>query len=216
MAFKTAQQIVTRVEKMIYQSAGSAVQIYSQDLLLDMVQQAFSHIFDLHFWPRFNLRETLTLDGVTGQTTVATTATEWKDIKAVLPNDYSRALPIMPLNMNTARISSGGVPRYIEPTNDSKIFRVYPLDATGTVQLRGRLRPADFVITDTVPFDDLLIAHFAAWSYFTDDGSSPDAAAKHQGLFENRLKQIESSEFTHTILLNDDAYAVPDRWSEYS
>jgi hypothetical protein len=216
MAFKTAQQLITQIERAIYQSAGSAVQIYSQDLLLDMVQQAFTHLFDLHFWPRFMVRETLTLDGVTGQTTaVPTQITDYKDIKVVYPGTYNKPMRILPYTISTERISSGGTPQYLQATSDTKLIKVWPLNATGTIQLVGRARPAQFVITDAVPFDDLLIVHFAAWSYFTDDGSSPNSAAKHQGLFENRLKAIENSEYNHPIQLNTNSWDIPDRWSEW-
>ena len=104
---------------------------------------------------------------------------------------------------------------YVQASGDAKLIRVWPPTATGTVQLVGRKRPPEFVLADTVPFDPLLLAHFAAWSYFADDGSSPNATQKHQGLFEARLKAIESREYEHPIQLDNSSFDIPDRWSEY-
>lgn len=216
MPDKTAQQLVVEVEKMIYQSAGNAVQIYSEALILGMIQQAFTHVFDHHYWPRFTVRETLTLDGTTGQTTVAPTfIKEYGDIRYVYPQNYNRPLRILPTTLNTGYLNSGGLAQYVEASGDAKLIRVWPMTATGTVQLLGRKRPPDFILADTVPFDWLVLAHFAAWSYFADDGSSPNATQKHQGLFEARLKDIEKREYEHPIQLNNSAFDIPDRWSEY-
>lgn len=215
MAFKTMQQIITKVERAIYQSAGSAVQIYSQDILLDHVQQAFSHVFDLHWWPRFMVRELLTLDGVTGQTTVAPTyISDYKDLRYVYSGTYSTPLRVLPSTFNTQQLSAGTLARYISATPDAKLFKVFPITATDELLLVGRNRPADFAIDSEVPFDDLLMIHFAAWSYFTDDGSNPGSADKHQGLFESRLKQIEASEYNHPIELDMTSHYIPDRWGE--
>lgn len=217
MAFKTMTQLITDTEKAIYQSAGTSVQIYSQDIIMQQLQHAFTHLFDLHWWPRFIVREVLTLDGTTGQATVPAFITEFKDIRYVFAGTYTRPIPEMPLGLNPANTiaANGGLPRFLEGTNDTKLVRVYPLNATGTITLVGRARPADFVLADPVPFDSLLLTHFAAWSYFTDDGSSPASAQRHQGLFENRLKQIEDSEFNAPIRLDRGSNDIPSRWSEY-
>lgn len=216
MAYKTAQQIISKVERMLYQSAGSAVQIYSQDLLLDMLQDAFDHLFDEEFWPQFRVRQTLTLDGVTGRPTVAPAdITSWEDIQFVLPRSYNRPLRILPDKLNTDFIADAGVPRYIEHVDDAKLFRVWPLASTGTVQVVGRKRPNPFIITDTVKFDSLCIEHYMAWSYFTDDESSPGSAQKHQGLFEKRLQEVRDSAFSQSIQLNDREETIPNTWTEW-
>jgi hypothetical protein len=217
MAFKTMQALITDVERALYQSAGAQVQIYSQDIIQQQLQHAFNHLFDLHWWPRFITRLVLTLDGTTGQTTTLPTGiTDYRDIRYVFAGNYTRPLAKLSLDANPASVNlgSGGFPRFIEGTNDTKLFRVYPITATGTVTVVGRARPADYDIDQLVTMDPTLLVHFAAWSYFTDDASNPAAAERHQGLFENRLKHVEDTEFNEPIQLNTRDRDIPSRWTE--
>ncbi len=216
MAYKTMAALITDVERALYQSAGPAVQLYSQDIILQQIQDAFDHLFTKAWWPQFRKRETLVLDGTTGYpTTPLLFINQYEDIRYVYGENRDRPLSKLQLATNTlnANFDTGSDPRYIEG-DVTNIFRVWPSTAVGNILVVGRVRPAPYIITDTVAFDATAIKHFAAWSYFTDDASNPAAAAKHQGLFETRLAQITDDNFNEPIQLDPLTDRVPNQWFE--
>lgn len=216
MVYKTMQALITDVEKAIYQSAGPSVQLYSQDIIMQHLQDAFDHIFTKRWWPQFRVRETLTLDGTTGYPTTPLVHIKlYEDIRYVYPDIGSRPLSKLPLATNVLSngFNNGTTARWIEG-DATNIFRVYPAGATGQVSVVGRERPDPFIITDPVPIDPTLMKHFAAWSYFTDDGSNPGSAEKHRGLFETRLAQFEDDSFNEPVMLDPSSTRVPTEWNE--
>lgn len=214
MTFKTMSQLITDVEQALYQSASPAVQLYSQDAILMMIQDAFDHLFTKKWWPQFRKRETVTLSSGY-PVTPPVNFTSYEDIRYVFGPYSNRPLSSLPMSMNTtqAGFNVGARARWIEGDAD-KVFRIWPTTTTDTVLVIGRKRPAPFIITDTVPFDSTVLKHFAAWSYFVDDGSNPGAVAKHQGLFEARLSQLEEDNFNEPIQLDGAADRVPNQWTE--
>jgi len=211
---KTLQALISDVEKALYQSAGPGVQMYSQDLIASLLQQAFKHCYRAEFWPQYRRREVRTLNGLTGHVTAPLVyIRDWDDVQHVFRRGTDRPLPILPAATNTLDIV-GTSARWIEASGDANIFTVYPLEATDNIVVVGReTRISEFGLSDTVPFDDLALVHFAAWSYFTDDASNPASAAKHQGLFETRMKKLKDDAFGHTVELNSRSGYIPDRWS---
>lgn len=217
VAYKTMQALIIDVERAIYQSAGSAVQLYSQDILMQQVQDAFDHIFIMEWWPQFRIRELRTLDGTTGAPTVPLTyITQYDDIKAIFVQNDPRALPVLTMNSSVLapNFNIGDRARYMEG-NVATVFKLWPETATGQVSVVGRARPAAFAIDQTVPFDSTLLKHYAAWAYFTDDDSNPTAAAKHQGLFETRLETIRIDSRNGNVELDPETRRIPNRWDEY-
>lgn len=212
----TVQELIIAVETALYQSAGSAVQVYSQDVIAQKIQMGFDHFFTKAWWPQFRVREQRVLDGVNGYVTVPiTTITQYDDIRYVFREQSDTPLSKLPLNANllSPQFSSGDSPKFIE-ADAANLFRVWPNIATGTVLVVGRARPARFLLDSEVPMDDTLIIHYVAWSYFTDDGSNPEAALKHQTMFEARLKQLTHDMFNEPIRLDPRQNTVPDRWYE--
>lgn len=214
--FKTMQALITDVEKALYQSAGPSVQVYSQDLIMDMIQDGFNHVFTKRWWPQFRTRESRILNGTTGYITVPLTLIKsYEDIRYVYGPNSARPLTSLPMQMNTLAdgFNVGTTPRWIEG-DATNTLRVWPNTAIGTILVVGRARPDPYIITDVVQMDPTLLKHFAAWSYFVDDGSNPAAAAKHQGLFETRLDQLENDNFNEPIMLDAVSERVPTEWSE--
>lgn len=214
---KTMAQLITDVQRELYQSSGVGVQLYSQDRIMQLINQAYEHCMKQEFWPQYRKREVRVLDGTTGRVTVPFTyILDWEDIQHVFRENSDRPLPITPASFNTLNYPpSGATPRFIEASGDSKLFRVYPPDATGSVQVVGRATiTASYNLNDIVAFDSLALTHFAAWSYFTDDASNPAAALKHQGLFETRMDKIKDQSFDHAVQLNPHSGYIPDRWHE--
>lgn len=214
---KTLQALVTDTEKALYQSAGPGVQVYAQDIIARHINEAFEHIYKQRYWPQFRKRETRTLDGVTGQVTVPFTyIQDWEDIQHVFRRGSDRPLPVLPASYNSLDDPvNHATPRYIEATGDANLFRIYPLAAEGDVLVVGRATQlVEYGLLDEVPFDHLALVHYAAWTYFTDDASNPASAAKHQGLFESRMKVILDNSQNHEIELNPNSAYIPDRWYE--
>lgn len=214
---KTMQALITDTERALYQGSGPGVQVYAQDTIARFIQEGYEHCYKQKFWPQFRQRETRILDGVTGQVTVPFTfIQDWEDIQHVFREGSDRPLPVLPASYNTLNNpTSSTTPRFIEASGDANLFRIYPADATGNIQVVGRTtRLVEFGLLDTVPFDNVALVHYAAWSYFTDDASNPAAASKQQGLFESRMNKIWDDAQSHSIEINPSAGYVPDRWYE--
>jgi hypothetical protein len=209
---KTLEELITDTERLLYQSAGPGVQVYSEALLAQKIQNAFDHCFSSAYWPQFIQREVRTLDGVTGLVTAPfTLITQWDDVQHVFRANSDRPIPTMPHSYNPLHNRSG-VLKYIQPMDDTNLFREYPLTATDEIAVVGRSRPAPFADTTVVPFDHLALEYFAVWSYFTDDDSNPAAAAKYQGLFDSRIKQLENDAFDNRVELNPAWGEIPLEW----
>lgn len=213
MAFKILSALISDVERELYQLAGPQVQIYSQDIIAQMIQQAFNHVFLKRYWGYFRKREERTLDGVTGQITAPLTyISDYHDIQHVYREGSQRPLPVLPSTYNTLGMT-GSAPRFITPSGDANLFTVYPLDAEGDVLVIGRRRPtADYAMDEEVEFDPTFLVHYVAWSYFTDDGSNPASALKHQVLFEKRLEELERADAQHAVVLDPHQGEIPQDW----
>lgn len=213
---KTLQSLITDVEQMLYNSAGPSVQVYSQDLFAQKLNQAFDRCFHAKFWPQFLKRETRTLDGATGKTTAPFTfILEWGDVHSVFREYSTRPLQTMPESFNVLGLSPGGYPKFLEPASDNTLFTVYPLDATGQISVVGRAAPANagnFALADTVPFDYLALEYLAAWEYAIDDAANGAMAAKFQTLFDSRMKQLEDDAFDNVIMLAPSSETIPMEW----
>lgn len=215
MQTKTVQQLLSVIERMLYQAAGVDVQVYAQDIIIDKINQAFIRCFEAKFWPQFFVRETGTLDGVTGlPVTPFSLITAWEDIYRVFRSGSEAPLPVMPDSYNLLSIPSSGVARFIAP-DANELFVVYPLTATDDIMVSGRQRPAntgDFALSDIVPFDYLAIAYHVVWEYATDDASNGAMAAKFQTLFDSRIQQLADISFPDFVAIAPNTNAIPLEW----
>lgn len=211
---KTLQALTTAVERKLYQAAGPGVQIYAEDVIMGMLQDAFDHVFTSKFWPQFMVREVRTLNGTSGIPTAPfTSILETKDIHSVFRRNSDIPIPRLPNSINTLDINTGGAIKFYAPRVDTSLITAYPLDATDEIVVIGRARPANpFIATDTVPFDSLALEYWAAWEYCVDDASNAGMAAKFQGLFDSRMKELEDSEFDNVVMLNPRSEQIPTRW----
>lgn len=211
---RTLQQLTTLVERELAQYAGASVQLYSEGIIQQRIQQAFDYIFTMDYWPQFRVREQRTVDGATGKATVPfTSIKQWDDVQYIFRQWSDRPIPELPEGFSTMNLI-GTMTQWIEPRTDAYLFTVYPLTATDVLEVVGRNRPATlFIPTDVIPFDDWAIVHYAAWSYLVDDGSNPGAAAKQQGLFDIRIKMLKDNSQKGIIYLNPrSAVDFPQRW----
>ena len=217
MQFKSMQDIVTAVQRGLYQSAGPQVQLYSEEIIMQMVQDAFDDLaFGKDWWPHLIKREIRTLNGTTGEmTSDLSFIQQYGDIRYVFRNGSKRPLPVLPMASNTLDLS-GDTPKFIEPTDSTtKLFRIWPLASTGDILVVGRSRPAsDYTIdAEQVAFDHLALRYYALWSYFTDD-EAIQSAAKYRKLLDDRLNILKDAAFSGPIVLDPDIDSIPTQWGE--
>lgn len=213
---KTMQQLTTDVEKMLYDAAGPAVQVYSQDVLVQKINQAFDRCFSAKFWPQFLRREVRTLNGTTGKTTVPFTyIKEWGDVHSVFRAGSTIPIVTMPESYNLLDLPATTVPRFVEPSNDTTLFTIYPLASTEQIVVVGRERPTNagnYGFLEVVPFDYLALEYLAAWEYAVDDAANGAMASKFETLFNSRMKQLEDDAFKGIVMINPRADNIPMQW----
>ena len=216
----TLSELALKVTRRIGQIPGTGVQIYAEDLIFDMIQHKFDVLFDRAFWPQHMNWVTATLDGTTGITTtdwsLADTPklVDFKDIRAVFPGTKDRSLAKFSAHKNPLNVS-GTNARFVEAFGTSaQIFRVLPILSTGNVTLHYRSKPDDFVLEDTVPFDNQAIILGTVYDYLEDDGTNPGATEKMQNMFEGRVNQLLQN--LHNIAFDSDPYTsdTADEWWE--
>lgn len=213
MTFKTLAALTTDVQTALYQVAGPNVQIYSEAIVQQLIQEAFDHCFTKRFWHHFRARQQRTLDGVTGKVTVVPTILQYDDVQYVFRQGQRRPLPVLPSMYNTLGMD-GTTPRFVEASGDTSLIVVYPLTSTGDILITGRIRPPAYTSGQTVAFDALCLKHYAAFSYFAADGANPAEAARQQAMFETRLKQLELDDQNFAIPLDSRSTEVPEQWYE--
>jgi hypothetical protein len=215
MVDKTLSELISDVQKMLYQQAGIGVQVYSQDNIAQKIQQSFDFIFRHRRWKRFNTYLEVTLDGTTGRANAPITVIKsFDDIYKIYREDSDQPLTAFSSERNPYNVTGGTAYQYM--ADSVNLFRVVPFTATGGLVIFGRAYPQDtaFILSDIVPFDYLAVVNCAAWMYCADDASNAAQADKFQGLFEERIRQLYSDQSSEPIALNPDRVDIPDRWHD--
>tara|TARA_R100001594_G_scaffold22817_1_gene44309 strand:- start:4633 stop:5292 length:660 start_codon:yes stop_codon:yes gene_type:complete len=212
----TLTQLITRVERRLSQVAGASVQIYSEDLIADMIQHKFDVLFDEAYWPQFTtLSETMTLDGSTGVVTIdlSSKIKKFDDIGVIFPDGSNTAISEVPFLTQNMSLITGSTPTSYGPnTNSNKVFNIFPFTATGKIQVTYRTKPDDFDSGDNVDFDSQALVLGAVYDYLEDDGTNPAATDKAQSLFESRVQQLRNLRSSAPIAL-DQVSLLPQSFS---
>ena len=219
MVDKTLTSLVTSVQKNLYQVAGVAVQIYSEDLLAEKIQNAFHLIHADKRWKRFHTFATYTLDGTTGRVTATVTDTfkTFEDIYKIYAGSSDIPLRRHSSERNPSAYSGSSPLEYVADRTTGKVFRVIPITSTGSITVVGRIGYTDdFALDDVVPFDHLALIYMTCWQWSVDDGTNSAMADKFQGLFETRIKQLTENQANEPISLNAGVNTrIPDSWEEW-
>lgn len=221
MTDKSLSDLIVDIEQELHQVSGPAVQVYSQDMLISRINNAFITFFDDPSvnWKRFTEYATYVLDGTTGKSTtdVSLTFREYDDIYRIYPSDSDRPLVKWNQNRNPGLIV-GDYPRMVRPTSTAqKIFQVLPLTAAGSVTVVGKSRPTTWPfddLADIVPFDYLAIVYYVAWQELSDDGTNPAATEDKLKLFQNRWKQLIARQGQEPVSYNGGSTQVPTQWRD--
>jgi len=189
-------------------AAGTGVQTYAEDRIAEMIQHKFDVLFDSRFWPQFSTWTTYTLDGTLGVVTadLIDVIKRFDDIGIIYPENSDQALTIStPFSMNPNNIG-GTSPRHYEGYNDiNKVFKLWPRKSTGNINVYYRTKPADFVGSDVVDFDEQVLILGAAWDYLEDDGTNPGASEKMERFYNDRVDQLEKNRDRVPISLDPQA-----------
>jgi len=206
----------------IGQVTGTAVQVYAEALVGDMLQHKFDVMFEEVWWTQFLYWLDGTLDGVTGVVTADVSALvdgtndialkRFEDIHTIFPGSSNRPMGRLPDFVNPDNIN-GTTPRFLEASgNIQKIFQVHPVTATGLVKIRYRSMPEPFKTGDTVNFDNQALILGAAFDYLEDDGTNPGATEKMSRMFEARVRQLKKSRAWLPHSLDPRVTETPDDW----
>lgn len=193
MAYKTAEQIMLAVEKDVGLVSGTAVQSYSEPLIYQAIQVIFDMMFRKRFWDHLTDWYEYPLNGINGllASDIDGVCKGFEDIECIWLSDFSRQVvkPYQP----DYKIVTGSNALYYTPVIynaaspddfNKKVIRFWPNTATGSVAMRIRSKPADFVPQDLVPFPSDVISMGAAWKLLESDGINPTAAQTAQQLYE--------------------------------
>ena len=199
MAYLTYTALITECISRLRQVGGTSTQLYSEGVIGSYIQEAYDILREEAWWPWLMKRVTGTLDGTTGKVNSATlfsTAgiTDYDDIRAIYYETSQTRLPKMGEDINPSG-TFGNTMRYVEPLSvhddptSQYLFRIWPLNTTGTVAIWARVSPTGIFTNPAVvvPMDRWLIVNYVAWRYLTDDAANPGGAAAALQVFE-RLK----------------------------
>lgn len=210
----TFTSLINQTIRRLAMVGGTGTQLYSEDLIGDMVQHTFDLVFDETDWPQFTFWNTYTLDGTLGVVTADLTnvVKRFDDVLAIFPTNSNTQVTEFSATSNPNLLSGTTPIHYSRYASADKVFHVWPKTATGTVELYGRTKPDDFTGTDTVDFDSQCLVLGACYDFLEDDGSNPGAAEKFRNLFENRLRQLKKLRSNAPISLDP----VTDRVQQFS
>lgn len=215
----TIANIITRVEKRLALAAGIDVQTHGEDKFLEMIRHKYNILFDDHWWYDFLTLEQFTLTGVNGliSNDVSTKIKRFIDIQSVYINGNARPTPLLPVGTNPDLFMAEAISPY--PADATKMFKVWPLDRTGHVNVwyRTRLDDDDWDIekaeTTNINLDDELLILGTVYDWLVDDASNEDAARKYQQQYEARYQQLVTLGMQHGISKYDASNGIPTQWS---
>jgi hypothetical protein len=215
----TVIEAVNRVELLLSQVSGENVQLYAEDRIIDMLQNSYNTLFDKLWWPHRMRRETVTLNGTSGEATTTFTAlTKFEDIKHIYR--VGDRLPIPELSLiENPDVITGSRARFYEPSQTSgKIFKCYPITSTDQVTVLYRTRQANFVDdpTVTIDFDVDLLVFAIVYDYLEDDGTNPGATEKYRAKLNAKFELARAKYGTRIIPFRRGRALPPDAWYSVS
>lgn len=221
--------IVQRVIKLIRQVAGTSVQVYSQPVVEDFVNQAFQFVLSKDWWPQYMRWAQFTLNGTTGVSTTSLKAAAaeiitFEDIRIVHSDTMQwKPIPRLRSDINPFKLT-GTAALYVEALPAShadvatKIAQFWPKTATDALVMHHRFRPKEtFIDTDKIYLDELMLTYAAVYMYLKDDGSVPDMVDEYKNLFDIRYRDIVKASGNMGVeMRNIDSYpgtaGIPLEW----
>lgn len=198
--FPTLAEVVNATILRIGQVTGIGAQVYSEDVIAEMVIHKFDVLFDKFSFPEYCkwYEGTLGSDGKCNVDvqTESVGIYRYKDIIGVWPDGHSQPLQQFPTGrMNAFSYARAGTPRWIESSGDNRVFRVLPLGNEGdTIYVRHKHYPPEIIATTNLCVDRQALILGAAYDYMADDGANPGAVEKLRNMFNQRMMQLMNDE----------------------
>lgn len=223
--FDTLENLIQRTITTLAQVPGSGTQLYSEDRIQELIQQVYTINSDKFWIPEQMNWLSAALDGTAGlPATDWTDINSYKDIRAIFFNTSQRPLPRLPSDMNPFTVT-GTTGRFQEPiaranepsSTSTRLFRIWPLTATGTVRVHARLRNTNLFRDpdNVIYFDDVALINGTAFMYSADDGANPGSVAKFQRLYDDRIVEIQDNLNRQPIILDPRSPTAGDQWTEW-
>lgn len=197
LTYPTLAEIVQKVVLRVGMVNGVGVQVYADDIIAEMVIHKFDLLFDKFPFPEYvtDYVGTLGSDGkcVADLTDTGVTGLlRYKDIMNVWYESNKNPLKRFPNTRNASNYATaGGFPQYIQPTNDSKVFRVLPLGSSGdTVTVQHKQYPEEIIAGTEIKVDAQALILGAAYDYLSDEDSNAASVEKLQRMFNQRIDQL--------------------------
>jgi hypothetical protein len=193
LSFPTFSDAIQAVVWELSQVPGTSVQTYSEDIMGRYIQRAFNQIFDKMWWPIYSSWITVTLDGTIGipNADVTDDVKRIQDIAVMYLGDTETKVLGLPVTLNPNTVA-GTQAKYFTSYNDDvdRLFRVYPAESTGDLDLYVRTKPDDFTTDDEIRLDFDSVVLRAAWIYATQDAANMEQAALFKADFLDRISQV--------------------------
>jgi hypothetical protein len=213
----TLDQLIQKCVLRLSMVGGTGVQVYSEDILGEMIQERFDELFDRFWWEDYmNVYVgTLHTDGTVDEDIRTTQELDrFTDIQHIHHQTKPNPLLRIDSRSNRANYLKTSSPIYIAPIAGDKVFQLLPYGDVGdAVTISFRKRPtAAFIGTDEILLDNLLLIYGACYDYLEDDAGSQGAIAKFQDSYNARLTQLNSLRNEQGIPLMPGRADVPDDW----
>ena len=216
----TFGELIAQVQVRLGEVQGTAADLYSEEILGAYVQDAFDFVFDKLWVPEYMVYLERTLDGSTGVITADiadTTQDEYiarfKDIRSVMPDGSDKNLALLPTRINPFRLV-GTYPRYISPRAGNRLFKIWPVEATGDLHIIGRQRPEEFGLDDEIYIDRLLLVWGACWLASESDSTAPGHSEMFKNLFDARFSDEKANFSNLPLELASHSTNIPTQWEE--
>ena len=230
MAFLSLTDLRNRVIRRLRQVQGANTQLYSEEVIDDMLIEAYEMCRASRWWDHLMVWEARQLDGTTGTITapIFNCRERFRDVRMVLYGNQNVPLPLVAPGVNPYKLAGNGRPRFIEPltvgadSNGQLLFRVWPLTASTTTDQPLRVwckqDPAN-LFTDPaviVPFDSICLINRAAALYAADDGANGAQLDSLSRAFADRFEQLQKQHDSAPIILDPrfDTQMGVNQWTE--
>lgn len=218
----TKREIMLACLRQLSMVYGTATNKYAEEKLYGMIDDALEYVFKLRFWDCFIKKvKTPISGGYPALPNLPIVIREFNDIQTVMNNQsYPRELS----KANTSVIKpayTGSVPTFyqrsdrsdavcqlIPPASDVEIWIIFrtlckPEFYDKFLNGVSNIDPANnryrYLPEDEIPFDDLAIRYRVCWQYMMLKMDNKEATGMYQGLFAERLAELERAETNSTL-----------------
>ena len=218
----TKREIMLACLRQLSMVYGTATNRYAEEKLYSMIDDALEYVFKLRFWDCFIKKvKTEVTNGYPIIDNLNKVIREFNDIQTVM-NNQSYPRELSKANISVIKPAyTGTVPMFYQRSDISdKSFQVIPPASgvsvwvifrtlckpefydkfvQGVINIDPANRRFEYLPEDEIPFDDLAIRYRVCWQYMMLKMDNDKATQMYQGLFAERIAELEHSETNSTM-----------------